>query len=270
MGLNFNTPLEKYTLKARDVYVKRDDLHNGDLDLPPWAKIEGVRQLLTSELIDKDKPVAHLTVRGSYTGWVLSHYGREYGYDIRIAYGNSKNYPRESLDKIESYGTTLVPLRPNMMRIVYNSLGKLAEKEGWQRLPYAFDHSIYHEYWKNKIKEFCKENDFDNLVILGGSGVTSIGMIKGFLDTENFIMEKKVYLISTSTIASVKNKLKEWETYFPTNVFINDTPYDFYDEMEDYKTPFPCNPYWDKKAWWWLEQNIEKIDGSILFWNIGA
>ena len=35
MGLNHDTPLEKYKLKGIDVWVKRDDLHNGDLDLPP-------------------------------------------------------------------------------------------------------------------------------------------------------------------------------------------------------------------------------------------
>ena len=55
MGLNHNTPLEKYNVKGTDVWVKRDDLHNGDLDLPPWAKIEGVRRLLTwKELIDRN------------------------------------------------------------------------------------------------------------------------------------------------------------------------------------------------------------------------
>ena len=69
MGLNHNTPLEKYKLKGIDVWVKRDDLHNGDLDLPPWAKIEGVKRLM--ENVDKNKPLVHLTVRGSYTGCLL-------------------------------------------------------------------------------------------------------------------------------------------------------------------------------------------------------
>ena len=270
MGLNLNTPVETYHLNNISVDVKRDDLHNGDLDLPPWAKIEGVRQLMTSEIIDKNKPLVHLAVRGSYTGWVLGHYGKEYDLDIRIAYGDSKNYPREMLDKVESYGAKLVPLRPNMMAILYNSMSSLAREKGWQKLPYAFDHPIYHKYWYDKTKQFFDDSDYDNLIVLGGSGVTGIGMIRSFLDTENFIMNKKVYIISTSTISSVKNKLKEGECYFPNNTIIKDTPYDFYDEMEDYETPFPCNVNWDKKAWWWLEQNIENIKGKTLFWNIGA
>ena len=37
MELNYNTALQKFNLKGTDVWVKRDDMHNGTLDLPPWA-----------------------------------------------------------------------------------------------------------------------------------------------------------------------------------------------------------------------------------------
>jgi hypothetical protein len=40
--------------------------------------------------------------------------------------------------------------------------------------------------------------------------------------------------------------------------------------MEDYNVPFDCNEFWDKKMWYWLENNIEKLEGNILFWNIGG
>ena len=46
--------------------------------------------------------------------------------------------------------------------------------------------------------------------------------------------------------------------------------YQFDDMMDWYETPFPCNEFWDKKAWYWLEQNIEKFKGDILFWNLGG
>ena len=138
MGLNHNTPLQMYQIGSREVHVKRDDLHNGTLDLPPWAKIEGIRRLLES--LDNSKPLIHLTVRGSYTGWVLSYYGKSYGHDIKIAYGNSKNYPVESLVKMEEYGAELVPLKPNMMKVLYNRMKGLAEEKDWQLSPYAMDH----------------------------------------------------------------------------------------------------------------------------------
>ena len=40
---------------------------------------------------------------------------------------------------------------------------------------------------------------------------------------------------------------------------VDKTKYEFDDMMNEYEVPFPCNGTWDRKAWWWLEQNIEKI-----------
>jgi hypothetical protein len=33
--------------------------------------------------------------------------------------------------------------------------------------------------------------------------------------------------------------------------------------------PFPCNPYYDLKAWEWLMKNKGQLEEPILFWNIG-
>ena len=49
---------------------------------------------------------------------------------------------------------------------------------------------------------------------------------------------------------------------------IHSVPFDFYDEMEDFDTPFPCNKYWDKKGWWFTENT--KLPGKSLFWNLGG
>lgn len=36
------------------------------------------------------------------------------------------------------------------------------------------------------------------------------------------------------------------------------------------ETPFPTHKYWDKKAWRWLTENIDEIEGKTLFWNLGS
>jgi hypothetical protein len=33
--------------------------------------------------------------------------------------------------------------------------------------------------------------------------------------------------------------------------------------------PFPCNPWYDLKAWAWLEKHVPELSGPVLFWNIG-
>jgi hypothetical protein len=49
LSFNFDTPLEEHLCGEKKVYVKRDDLLNGNLDLPPWAKLEGIRRVLESD-----------------------------------------------------------------------------------------------------------------------------------------------------------------------------------------------------------------------------
>lgn len=51
---------------------------------------------------------------------------------------------------------------------------------------------------------------------------------------------------------------------------IRKSEYDFDDRLEDYNVPFPCNQFWDIKQWHWLENNIDKLEGDILFWNVGG
>ena len=54
------------------------------------------------------------------------------------------------------------------------------------------------------------------------------------------------------------------------NIILEKSPYGFDDMMDDYEVPFDCNEFWDKKQWYWLEQNIENLKGKTLFWNIGG
>lgn len=276
--LNFNTPLETYTVAHKNIDVKRDDLLNGDLDLPPWAKLEGVRRLLESDFFKKDKPIVHLTVRGSYTGWVLSYWGKQMGYDIKIAYPNTKNYGQVMLDKITQYGGELIPLKHNMVAVLSAQTKKMASENDWQMSPDAFNHPIYIDYWTQRSTEFFKENEYDTLVVQGGSGVTSVGLIKGFLGVdyisgslfESDYGKKKIVLVATSSVKTVTNALISNLGAVPSCLKIYKSEYDFYDEMEHLTTPFPCNPYWDKKAWGWIQDNLDKMKGRTLFWNLGA
>ena len=268
LSFNFDTPLEKHRCGEQDVWVKRDDLLNGDLDLPPWAKMEGIKRILESDYLDKSKPILHLSVRVSYSGWALAYIGRELGFDIKIAYPNSKNYPQAALEKIQSFGAELVPVKPNLLDIVTTYTKRVAEENDYQMMPYAFNHPIYIEYFSDRMKELIDDNDFDNLVINAGSGVTGSGLLKGFMDYDSFIPQKNSYLITTAGQKSITHMLKKWDVYHHKNIHIHEAEHDFFDNMEWLDTPFPCNGNWDKKAWYWLERN--NLKGRTLFWNLGG
>ncbi len=275
LSFNFDTPLEEHLCGEKNVYVKRDDLLNGNMDLPPWAKMEGIRRVLESGELSKDKPIIHLSVRVSYSGWALAYIGKELGFKIKIAYPDTKDYPKKALEKIESLGAELVPMKPNILSIVISSVGILAEKEKYQMMPYAFNHSEYINYFKERTQSIMQKHNFKHLVINAGSGVTPSGILQGFMNFETFGVQseedkKYAHLITTASKSSIASMLKKWNVYDRNQTQIHETPHDFFDDMDWCETPFPCNGNWDKKAWSWLKENDCKLDGDVLFYNLGG
>jgi len=275
LSFNFDTPLEEHLCGEKKVYVKRDDLLNGNMDLPPWAKMEGIRRVLESGELSKDIPIIHLSVRVSYSGWALAYIGKELGFKIKIAYPDTKDYPKKALEKIESLGAELVPMKPNILSIVISSVGILAEKEKYQMMPYAFNHSEYITYFRERTQNIMQKHNFKHLVINAGSGVTPSGILQGFMNFETFGVQseedkKYAHLITTASKSSIASMLKKWNVYDRNQTQIHETPHDFFDDMDWCETPFPCNGNWDKKAWSWLKENGCKLDGDVLFYNLGG
>jgi len=275
MGLNFNTPIETYTLNGVDVDVKRDDLVGDGIIYPRWAKIEGIRRIFESDVVDKSKPLTHLSVYGSWTGWVLSQMCKEYDMEFISSYPDSKAFPQILIEKVRGNGGKLNPVRPNMMAFMQNKLNTTAKENGWQMLPYAFNHSTYVNYMGERMKEVLEEREYDNLVVSIGSGVTASGLIKEFLEYNDDWWKlnnesRKVYSITMSALSSTKKILNENHAGDLKNILLEESPYAFDDMMDDYKVPFDCNEFWDKKQWYWLENNIQNLKGKTLFWNIGG
>jgi hypothetical protein len=269
-GLNEETPLELYHIKGREVWVKRDDLMGDGIILPPWGKIAAVYELV-KKYVDKSKPLTHLSVDGSWTAWVLAAICEQMNIEFYAAHPDSKKISQEYLGLIkEMYpNANLYPIRPNMMQIMYNSLKKNAHEKGWQMLPYAFDHDFYKDYLAERIQPY---SHFDNLVVSSGSGVTLSGLAKGYYREElkEFFpqVKKKIWTTCVSSVSSINKTLKKSGIPIPLN--IRKSEYLFEDRLDGYEAPFPCNQFWDIKQWKWLEENIDQMEGTILFWNIGG
>lgn len=266
--------IDTFMLNGREVDVVRGDLVGDGKEYPRWGKIEAIDQLLASDAIDKSKPLVHLSVYGSWTGWTLSKLCPLHGIEYISAYPDSKSYPPELLNRIKENGAIMYPLKPNMMALMENKLKGINKKTGWQMLPHAFNHPTYVKYMQDKMEEVIKGKDYDHLVIGIGSGVTAAGLIKGFLkyDTWKDIVSNKrqVHSITMSSIASTRKILNKNYAGDKNNIHIYEPGFDFNDMMEDYAVPFDCNEFWEKKSWKWLDLNIDKLEGKILFWSLGG
>ena len=133
-------------------YVKRDDLMGDNNELPPWGKLGGIKKLLEADIIDKTKGILQLSVRGSYSGWGVAALAPQLGYQVNIAYPNSKNFPQDVVDKWRKYDVNLVPLKPNMSSVVLGMAKKYASGNNLETLPYGFQHEVYFDYWERRVQ----------------------------------------------------------------------------------------------------------------------
>ena len=267
--LNLDTPVKEYKLKDRKILVKRDDLMGDGKILPPWGKMAGIDALLKN--LNPKYPLIHLAVNGSWSGWALSYLCKQRGIKFIYAYAPSKTYSQFILDKAKENDCEFYELKPNMMAILYAQVQTYAKRKDIQMLPYAFDHVDYRNNLKDRAENTFKEYMVDHLVISAGSGVTSSGIIQAFKPGNDLFSNsnKQAHIIKVSNISTIYDKYKS-HSITPSSINVDKTRFEFDDMMIDYEIPFPCNGTWDRKAWWWLEQNLNKLEGDILSWNIGG
>ena len=125
--------------------------------------------------------------------------------------------------------------------------------------------------WNATIRWMIASNTRPDVTVINvGSGTIMAGILHGWIDGDGKIIGV------TGRQSNLKQKLakickKSKKTFgglFPNPVELYNSGYEC-TEYSKIKTPFPCHPYYDKKAWEWLTDNIVGLKGNILFWNIG-
>ena len=66
-----------------------------------------------------------------------------------------------------------------------------------------------------------------------------------------------------------KNVLDNCKNRVNFKLIIIDEKYLYKDKVNE-NIPFPCNSFYDAKAWKWLKENIKDMNRDFLFWNIGG
>lgn len=268
MRPNKNTPTETYKAGGKKVWVKREDLQGDDEDLPPWGKLLYVRKLI--QTLPDDRPVVALNVYGSWAGWALSAFCKEADIECHVCHPNTKLIHPDYLGKIEENGAKLISFRPNMMRVLYAQMKNYATKDNdYQLLPYAFNCGTYLKALAGRAYTYLNDSDvkFSNLVVSSGSGVSTTALTKAFL---KYNPKGKVYAPPVSSPKSVLTLMRQRGIESNSNIIVPEKNYEFNNLLIDKTPPFPCNQFWDKKAWLWLEDNIADLKGKTLFWNLGG
>jgi hypothetical protein len=217
----------------------------------------------------------------SMAGWGVAWMARELGMTPVIFDPQYKttppvlSYHRRQWAK---FNAVVIPIQAGIARVGWNvSRNLLREKYGpgavLLPLGLPFEHSVVGTYREAvRTREACKEVDScRHVVVVVGSGTMTAGVLRAFPD-------KTVWGIMCRT-GGWANKLKtiSGKSGLPLGSKLAKGP-DFrlvdpgwgYTDRSVQRCPFPCHPYYDRKAWQWLEENENQLEDPVLFWNIGS
>lgn len=263
--INENTPIEKYFVKGREIFVKREDLSTNP-PCPALAKLRGVYKRMLKLKEQGITKIGVMDTRVSKSGLGCAAIANEIGnidiinfFPCLVSY---TEYP-EIQQKVLELGQGVWGLKGGRTAVLYSQAKKICKEKGWYMMPLGL---VVEESVDGVIKE-CETLPFipDYIFVSVGSGMMLAGI--------SISMASKVKkIIGISAGMSPKRQRKRIMDLvgidLPSNVEIIKSEKGYY-EPENIETPFPSSPYYDKKAYRYMIENFDKLEGRILFWNIG-
>lgn len=287
--IKHNTPVEEHEYSGIKYFVKREDLACKRPG-PPFAKVRGLYPVLLNLQKEGVTTVAYMDTAISMAGWGISYFTSLLGMKSILYYPKYKGgfkYRQEAYLKLwEKYGATVIPIEKPQLLMINRNMAKKHLREnfpGAVMLPngLAFPETVAEVA---KEVESLRDLNIKTIVTCAGSGVMTAGILRGLALYE---LPKIDALISVR-VHKEANMKKSFEKILKLagvpkkgHLFcrgVSATVRNFtvisggylYEERPLIESPFPCNPYYDLKAFEYMCKNIHNLKPPVLFWNIGA
>lgn len=275
-----HTPVEKYEVKGKTVWVKREDLC-GPGEAPPFSKIRGLYEHLLRKKDEGVHTVAYVETSVSMAGWGVAWACKKLNLRCVIFDPTEKapplihNFHRKRWAELDA---EVRPIPPGRATVNYH-LAKKALPE---------DAGVYLMSLGLPLEESVRatESEFIHtierqipirprtVVTCIGSGTICAGIVRALPRYPDIhligVMSRTGNLSLKRTSIIQKSKVPFFLIPdLPSRFEVVDPGWE-YTEPCYIKTPFPCHPYYDKKAWDFLVKKVYSFKEPILFWNIGS
>jgi 1-aminocyclopropane-1-carboxylate deaminase/D-cysteine desulfhydrase-like pyridoxal-dependent ACC family enzyme len=281
-----NTPIESYQLGGREVFVKREDLCC-PAPGPAFSKIRGVYSYLKRMKAGGSFfPLTHVgavDTLHSKAGWGVAYVCKELDIPCTVYFprfiAEAEGTVREYQQKAEGFGAELHPMKATMSAVLWNQAcahfrGKFGP--GGLFLPNGLKlQETVDETWAEVEKvpeDFFHDTMWVVSVSSGTIGAALLRVLYGAPDGANVGLTIHMgYDRSEDKLLSYMRAMSG-RPALPRGYNLVNEHYEYADKVEE-PCPFPCNPYYDLKAWKWLRGTLDLGSFSgykrILFWNIG-
>lgn len=268
--LRVGTPIEDYATEW-GLFVKREDLSCPPPG-PPFSKTRGVYRRVAAR---PEEVIGVLDTYHSQAGHAVARACSLLGKRCLAFYPEYKKEPgpRPPQRRAEALGAELVPLPAGRSAILFHAARKATEARGGYMMPNALKLA-------ESVTETAKEVTADVLrrarvIVPASSGTIAAGVLRGMRerwDGKSFRPTLVLHLGYDRSEDEVRRYV-----YEAAGVELNSWPleivnegYAYRDEARPGPTPsWPCNPYYDLKAFrWWVRVRAEYSRPGLL-WNIG-
>jgi len=283
-----DTPTEKYLLKGHPVYVKKEGLCCLEYPYaPPFSKVRGLAQRMEKLAEQGFKMVGYVETSVSMAGWGVAWLARQYGLEPVIFDPQyvitSERLKREAHLRLllkhremwKMFNAKIVPIKAGRAKVNYYIARRYIKKfKKMTILPLGLPLAETREKTAQIAFKESQKRDYANVIVNVGSGTICSGVIKGFEKSKAEIIG---VMGRTGSLINKKKEILGWTGLFEKRggffgydkLRLIDPGYQYTQRAEG-SAPFPCHPFYDLKAWKWLEENIEDLEPPVLFWNIGA
>ena len=285
------TPVEIHPCADSQVWVKREDLCCPNPG-PSFSKIRGVAAHMYGR---PEKIIGVLDTYHSKAGWAVAYACRETGKRAVVYWPRYKGdpmlpaLPRSPQQKAHGLGAECVALKAGRSAILYHA-AKADLRERFGPDAYMMPNAL-------KLRETVEETAVEvartgpvppglgsgTVVISVSSGTIAAGVLSG-LAAVGLFPDVVLHLGYSRSKAAVKQYVEGLGQFIVAVEqgtdrelgFIPEFRTQIVDEGFGYKDaaggpePFPCNRYYDLKAWRWLERHVAELAQPVLFWNIGS
>lgn len=267
------TPTENYD----DYFVKREDLAC-EWPGPPFAKVRGLYRGLQEIKSRGIREVGYYETSVSMATWGISFFCQILGIKPVIFYyryidGLKHNQEKQHQIWKRFDAEVHINKQQNMQKI-HEAVSKKKFNKMYpdgEFLPAGlkFDYTV--EEVAKQVHNVPAEALGGTVVICTGSGMMAAGVLTGLseLDISQDVVGVIVHPKSKSNLKKFILSKSEMDPFHRIKFNIVDHGYE-YTEQENCDVPFPCCPYYDRKAYKWMIDNIDKLKKPILFWNIGS
>lgn len=257
--LRVGTPIEDYA-EEYGLWVKREDKACPPPG-PPFSKTRGVYARIASR---PERVIGALDTYHSQAGHAVARACQVLGKQCLNFYPEFKHEPgpREPQRRAEALGAELIGLPAGRSAVLFHAARKVTEARGGYMMPNALK---LEESVVETAKECPDSPRFETVIVPASSGTIAAGVIRGMGSLPLYV----VHLGYSRSHDEVRRYLREASGVEAT-VELIDEGYAYKDQAKPGPTPpWPCNPYYDLKAFrWWLREGRDRF-GEALMWNIG-